>query len=58
MVCLFLARHTQYGERVQFAMLYGGNGITSSMIGAGLLRANIEQRQHPLAELFSFSRLV
>lgn len=53
----FFGPHEQYGERVQFAMAYGGNGITYSMIGAGLLRANIEQRHHPLAELFSFSRL-
>ena len=53
----FFGPHKQYGERVQFAMAYGGNGITYSMIGAGLLRANIEQREHPLAELFSFSRL-
>jgi hypothetical protein len=26
------------------------------MIGAGLLRANIEGRRHPLAALFGFSR--
>ncbi|MEH6416153.1 NAD(P)/FAD-dependent oxidoreductase [Pseudomonas sp. CGJS7] len=49
--------HPQYGPRVQFAMAYGGNGITYSMIGAGLLRARIERRPHPLARLFSFQRL-
>jgi hypothetical protein len=38
-------------------MAYGGNGISYSMIGAGLLRANIEGRQHPLAALFGFSRI-
>lgn len=48
--------HPQYGPRVQFAMAYGGNGITYSMIGAGLLRAAIERRPHPLARLFSFER--
>jgi len=48
--------HPQYGRRVQFAMAYGGNGITYSMIGAGLLRAAIERRPHPLARLFSFER--
>lgn len=53
----FFGPHSQYGSRVQFAMAYGGNGITYSMIAAGLLRANIEQRLHPLAKLFSFSRL-
>ncbi|MGO1068940.1 NAD(P)/FAD-dependent oxidoreductase [Lysobacter sp. CA199] len=49
--------HPQYGPRVQFAMAYGGNGITYSMIGAGLLRARIERRKHPLTRLFSFKRL-
>ncbi|UJB21380.1 MULTISPECIES: NAD(P)/FAD-dependent oxidoreductase [Lysobacter] len=49
--------HPQHGPRVQFAMAYGGNGITYSMIGAGLLRARIQRRKHPLANLFSFERL-
>jgi len=53
----FFGEHPQYGPRVQFAMAYGGNGISYSMIGAGLLRAHIEGRQHPLTELFSFSRI-
>ncbi|WP_363800900.1 FAD-dependent oxidoreductase [Lysobacter firmicutimachus] len=48
--------HPQHGPRVLFAMAYGGNGITYSMIGAGLLRAAIERRAHPLAQLFSFER--
>lgn len=48
--------HPQHGPRVLFAMAYGGNGITYSMIGAGLLRAAIERRKHPLARLFSFER--
>ncbi|MGK2944901.1 MAG: NAD(P)/FAD-dependent oxidoreductase [Desulfuromonadales bacterium] len=50
-------RHPQYGPRVLFAMAYGGNGITYSMLGAGLLRAQIERRPHPLTALFSFARL-
>ena len=49
--------HPQYGPRVLFALAYGGNGITYSMIGASLLRARIEKRKHALAELFSFRRL-
>ncbi|MCC5827361.1 FAD-dependent oxidoreductase [Alkalimonas sp.] len=49
--------HPHYGPRVLFALAYGGNGITYSMLGAGLLRAHIENRAHPLSELFSFSRL-
>lgn len=50
-------QHSQYGPRVLFALAYGGNGITYSMLGAGLLRAQIERRRHALTELFSFSRL-
>ena len=53
----FFGPHPQYGPHVHFAMAYGGNGITYSMLGAGLLRALIEKRKHPLAELFSFARL-
>ncbi|MBB1062008.1 NAD(P)/FAD-dependent oxidoreductase [Marilutibacter spongiae] len=48
--------HEQWGPRVLFAMAYGGNGITYSAIGAGLLRATIERRAHPLKRLFSFKR--
>ena len=53
----FFGPHQQHGPRVHFAMAYGGNGITYSMLGAGLLRALIERRKHPLAELFSFRRV-
>jgi glycine/D-amino acid oxidase-like deaminating enzyme len=53
----FFGPSDQHGPRVHFAMAYGGNGITYSMIGARLLRAGIERRAHPLAELFSFRRL-
>lgn len=49
--------HPQYGTRVLFALAYGGNGITYSMLGAGLLRAQIERRPHALSRLFSFARL-
>lgn len=50
--------HRQHGPRLLFAMAYGGNGITYSMIGAGLLRARIERRRHALAKLFSFARKI
>lgn len=53
----FFGAHPQWGPRVQFAMAYGGNGITYSMIGAQLLRASIERRHHPLQTLFGFQRL-
>lgn len=53
----FFGAHAEHGARVLFAMAYGGNGITYSMLGAGLLRAAIERRAHPLAGLFGFGRL-
>lgn len=53
----FFGPHPQWGPRVLFAMAYGGNGIVYSMIGAGLLRARLENRAHPLKELFGFERL-
>lgn len=52
-----IGAHPQYGPRVLFALAYGGNGITYSMLGATLLRAQIEGRPHPLTGLFGFSRL-
>lgn len=54
----FFGPHDTHGPRVHFAMAYGGNGISYSMIGAKLLRALIEGKSHPLAELFSFRRLM
>jgi glycine/D-amino acid oxidase-like deaminating enzyme len=53
----FFGAHAQHGPRLLFAMAYGGNGITYSMLGAGLLRASIEKRKHPLSGLFRFERL-
>ncbi|WP_018917900.1 NAD(P)/FAD-dependent oxidoreductase [Vreelandella zhanjiangensis] len=52
----YFGPHDAHGPNVHFAMAYGGNGISYSMIGAKLLRALIEGREHPLAELFSFKR--
>ena len=52
----YFGNHRQYGSRVHFAMAYGGNGITYSMIGAQLLRSRLQRRRHPLAKLFSFDR--
>lgn len=53
----FFGAHPSRSPRALFAMAYGGNGITYSMIGAGIVRAAIEGAAHPLAELFSFRRL-
>lgn len=46
----------QHGKRVLFAMAYGGNGIVYSQLGAGLVRALVEAKAHPLRSLFSFDR--
>lgn len=53
----FFGPHAELGPRVHLAMAYGGNGITYSMTGAGLLRATIEGRSHPLQALYGFGRL-
>jgi glycine/D-amino acid oxidase-like deaminating enzyme len=52
----YFGPHRQHGDRVLFAMAYGGNGITYSQLGAGLLRAIIERTPHALRELYSFER--
>lgn len=53
----FFGTHRQHGSRVHFAMAYGGNGITYSLIGAELLRDSLQGKRHPCAALFSFDRL-
>ncbi|GAA5075373.1 NAD(P)/FAD-dependent oxidoreductase [Lysobacter panacisoli] len=53
----YFGPHEQWGPRVLFAMAYGGNGIVYSMIGAELLKAHLERRQHPLKRLFGFERI-
>lgn len=53
----FFGAHPALPRRILFAMAYGGNGITYSTIGAGMLRAAIERRRHPLERLFGFARL-
>lgn len=53
----YFGAHPVWGPRVHFGLAYGGNGITYSQLGAGLLRALIERKRHPLAALFGFGRL-
>jgi glycine/D-amino acid oxidase-like deaminating enzyme len=53
----FMGPNRQWGPRVLFAMAYGGNGITYSMVGRDLIRAAIKRRRHPLAALYSFDRM-
>lgn len=53
----FFGAHEQHGPRVHFAMAYGGNGITYSLIGAELLRDRLLGKKHPCEKLFGFARL-
>lgn len=53
----FFGPHEQHGPHVHFAMAYGGNGITYSLIGAELLRDKLLGKKHPCEKLFSFDRL-
>lgn len=53
----FFGAHAQHGPRVQFAMAYGGNGITYAAIGARILRMQLQRRRHPLQALFGFERM-
>jgi glycine/D-amino acid oxidase-like deaminating enzyme len=42
--------------RLQFALCYGGNGITYSILASDILLAGIEGFAHPLGEVFGFAR--
>lgn len=53
----FFGSHEQHGPRVHFALAYGGNGITYSLIGAELLRDTLLSKHHACSALFSFKRL-
>ena len=43
--------------RLQFALCYGGNGITYSVHAGDMVRAGIEGRAHALDDIFGFARL-
>jgi glycine/D-amino acid oxidase-like deaminating enzyme len=43
--------------RLQFALCYGGNGISFSVHAGDMIRAGIEGRGHALDDIFGFSRL-
>jgi glycine/D-amino acid oxidase-like deaminating enzyme len=42
--------------RLQFALCYGGNGITYSVYAGDIVRAHMEGRAHALDEVFGFGR--
>lgn len=43
--------------RLQFALCFGGNGITYSVHAGDMVRAGLEGRAHALDEVFGFERL-
>jgi glycine/D-amino acid oxidase-like deaminating enzyme len=43
--------------RLQFALCYGGNGITYSVHAGDMIRAGIEGRPHVLDDVFGFGRI-
>ena len=53
----FFGSHPQHGPQVHFAMAYGGNGITYSLIGAEMFRDQLLGKPHPCKALFGFERL-
>jgi glycine/D-amino acid oxidase-like deaminating enzyme len=48
---------TDMSPRLQFALCYGGNGITYSVHAGDMIRAGIEGRPHELDDVFGFGRL-
>lgn len=53
----YIGRVPGMNPRLQFALCYGGNGITYSVHAGNMIRAGIEGRPHELDEVFGFRRL-
>ncbi len=53
----FIGRVPGMNPRLQYALCYGGNGITYSVHAGDMIRAGIEGRSHELDEVFGFGRL-
>ena len=53
----YIGRVPGMNPRLQFALCYGGNGITYSVHAGEMIRAGIEGREHVLGEVFGFGRL-
>jgi glycine/D-amino acid oxidase-like deaminating enzyme len=53
----FIGQVPGMSQRLQFALCFGGNGITYSVHAGDMVRAGIEGRAHPLAGVFGFERL-
>jgi glycine/D-amino acid oxidase-like deaminating enzyme len=52
----YIGRVPGMNPRLQFALCYGGNGITYSVHAGGMIRAGIEGRAHELDDVFGFGR--
>ena len=52
----FIGRVPGMHPGLQFALCYGGNGITFSVHAAEMIRAGVEGRSHPLDDVFGFGR--
>jgi len=53
----FIGRVPGMDPRLQFALCYGGNGITYSVHAGDMIRAGIEGRAHELDDVFGFGRI-
>ena len=53
----YIGRVPGMDPRLQFALCYGGNGITYSVQAGDIVRAGIEGREHALGAVFGFGRL-
>jgi glycine/D-amino acid oxidase-like deaminating enzyme len=52
----YIGAHPRLDPRVQFALGYGGNGITFSAVAAEVVAARIAGRRHRFADTFAFDR--
>jgi glycine/D-amino acid oxidase-like deaminating enzyme len=53
----YIGRVPGMDPRLQFALCYGGNGITYGVHAGDIVRAGIEGRAHVLDDVFGFGRL-
>ena len=53
----YIGRVPGMDPRLQFALCYGGNGITYSVHAGEIIRAGIEGREHALGAVFGFGRM-
>jgi glycine/D-amino acid oxidase-like deaminating enzyme len=52
----YIGRAPGLHPRLQFALCYGGNGITYSVLAGEMLNAGIQGLAHPLEDVFGFAR--